>query len=99
MVEIIWSANAINELEQIAIYIALDSKYYSKKIINDIYGKVDLLHSFPRSGRIVPEVNKPNYRELIIYSYRVIYKIETPKLIKILTIHHSKRLLKSDDLD
>jgi len=58
MVEVIWSTNSLHELNHIATFIALDSKYYSKKVINDIYEKVDLLHSFPRLGRIVPEINK-----------------------------------------
>jgi toxin ParE1/3/4 len=41
-------------------------------------------------GRIVPEVEDPNIRELIIYSYRLIYEI-SQKRIEILTIIHGKQ--------
>jgi plasmid stabilization system protein ParE len=44
----------------------------------------------PRMGRIVPEIEDPNIRELIIYSYRLIYKI-SPKRIEILAIIHGKQ--------
>ena len=41
-------------------------------------------------GRIVPEIEDPNIRELIIYSYRLIYEI-SPNRIEILAIIHGKQ--------
>ena len=47
-----------------------------------------------RTGKIVPEINQENIRELIEGSYRIIYKIVENNQIDILTIHHSARDLK-----
>jgi hypothetical protein len=36
---------------------------------------VERLHAFPESGRIVPERNAPNIREVIVSRYRVVYRL------------------------
>jgi len=48
------------------------------------------LNLFPEIGRIVPEIGDPKIRELIIYSYRLIYEIYPDKLA-ILALVHGKR--------
>lgn len=44
----------------------------------------------PKMGRIVPEIEDSNIRELIIYSYRLIYEI-SPNRTEILAIIHGKQ--------
>ncbi len=43
-------------------------------------------------GRIVPELNRENIRELFVYSYRLIYEIRD-KTVRIVAVVHGKRLL------
>jgi len=50
------------------------------------------LEQFPRSGRIVPEIRHDDIREVILQSYRIIYRVH-PDEVEILTIHHGARLL------
>jgi plasmid stabilization system protein ParE len=52
----------------------------------------DRLAGFPRSGRIVPELGIANIREIIVGSYRIIYRIQ-PEDVHLLTVHHGARLL------
>jgi toxin ParE1/3/4 len=47
---------------------------------------------FPFSGRVVPEFEDENIREKIVYSYRVIYRIQN-NTITVATVVHGKRLL------
>jgi len=58
----------------------------------DIFGAVERLQRFPKSGRVVPEVKRPNIREIIFKNYRVIYRIERSRL-SILTVRHGKQRL------
>lgn len=44
-------------------------------------------------GRIVPEINIENYREIIYGNYRIIYEYND-KVVNILTVHHSARDLR-----
>jgi toxin ParE1/3/4 len=87
---VIWTAPAKDDLKKIYDYIAGDSKYYAKKVAQEFVDKSEQLVKLPRMGRIVPEVEDPNIRELIIYSYRLIYEI-SPKRIEILAIIHGKQ--------
>jgi toxin ParE1/3/4 len=68
-----WSVPARNDLKQIHDYIANDSKYYAQNVIQEIVAKTETLTEFPEIGRTVPEINDQNIRELIVYSYRLIY--------------------------
>ena len=43
-------------------------------------------------GRIVPEFGIENIREIIVGSYRVIYRIRDED-VQILTVHHGAQLL------
>jgi len=55
---------------------------------------------FPEIGRVVPEISDQNIRELIVYSYRLVYKISAGG-IEVLAINHGRRDFDSawDDRD
>ena len=90
--KIVWSALALERVNEIADYIAENSVEAAKVWLMDIFGAVDRLKEFPESGRAVPEVKRPNLRELIFKNYRVIYRIER-KQVAILTVRHGKQRL------
>jgi len=50
------------------------------------------LAAFPRMGHKVPEFDDDDVRELLVYSYRVIYRVE-PDRVVIAAITHGKRIL------
>lgn len=87
---VIWSIPAKQDLKEIYDYIARDSKYYAEKVSQDIVEKSELLHKFPKIGRVVPEIGEANIREVIVYSYRLIYEVSSDK-IEILTLIHCKQ--------
>lgn len=93
-----WSKPAKVDLRQIHDYIARDSKFYAQKVSLDIVEKSEKLNSFPELGRIVPEIGDPNIRELLIYSYRLIYEV-FPNKVKVLALIHSKRNFIKDFLN
>ncbi len=94
---VIWSIPARNDLEQIFDYIAKDSTFYAKKVVKNIAEKSMTIEDFPQKGRVVPEINEPDIREVFIYSYRLMYQI-TPKNIYILGVIHGKRDFSPDDI-
>jgi plasmid stabilization system protein ParE len=83
---------AVDRASEIAEYIAKDNPAAAEAWVISIFTKVERLASLPESGRIVPEINNANFRELIHGNYRIIYRIEG-KTICILTIRHAKQLL------
>ena len=85
-----WTVPAKQDLKSIHDYIARDSRLYAKKVSLELVEKTEKLNIFPEIGRIVPEIGDSKIRELIIYSYRLIYEIY-PDRIEILALIHGKR--------
>lgn len=93
MVKINWTTQAKNDLISIAEYIGQNSKKYARIQIQRIRERVRQLPKHPNSGRIVPELENPRIRELVLGNYRIIYCLVSDERIDILTVHHSARLL------
>ena len=91
MVQINWTFQSRDDLKSIAEYIAKDSKKYARFQILRIRQRTKILNSQIYSGKIVPEMDIQNIRELIEGNYRIIYLIINEERIDILTIHHSAR--------
>lgn len=87
-----WSRRALADLEAIADYIATDSPTFAGIVVKKIVAQARPLAQFPRSGRKVPEFDDENVRELIVYSYRVIYRVLENEVL-IAAVIHGKRLL------
>lgn len=93
MVRIKWTIQAKEDLKGIAKYIALDSAKYAKLQVARIKIRTQILKTHIRIGKITPEINNPDIRELVEGNYRIIYKIKSEKKISIITIHHAARNL------
>jgi len=90
-----WSLVTTADLREIYAFIKKDSQFYAQKVANEIIAKSEALESFPNMGRVVEELNDPNLREIIVYSYRLIYQISTDG-IEIVTLVHSRRNFSPD---
>jgi toxin ParE1/3/4 len=90
---VVWSQRALKDLEAIAEYIAQDSPTYAAGVVRTIVNQTKRLSRFPHSGRKVPEFDDENMRELLAYSYRVIYRIQEEEVL-IAAVIHGKRLLR-----
>ena len=76
MAQIIWTEPALDNLNDIAEYIAVSNPYAAKKLVENVFGKVQRLEQFPDSGRVPEEISNLNYREVVINPCRVCYKID-----------------------
>ena len=98
MVQINWTTQAQNDLEEIKNYISLDSVKYAEATVLKLFHSVDILQTNSAIGRVVPEIQNENLRELIKGNYRIMYWIVDETRIDILTVHHAKRLLENNPL-
>ncbi len=92
MTRIVWTLQAIEDVEAIQSYVARDSPSYAALLAERIVESVERLKEFPRSGRVVPEVGKEPFREVIFGTYRIVYRL-TGEGVDILTVVHAARLL------
>jgi len=92
--EVKWSPEAIEDIESIAEYIARDSEYYAQAVVTEILSVSRSIGEYPLIGRVVPEIGDEHIRERLIYSYRLVYRIE-PEQILVAAVIHGKRLLEN----
>jgi plasmid stabilization system protein ParE len=95
--KIVWSPLAVERASKIVDYITQDKPMAAEKWIHAVFSKVARLRSNPELGRIVPEINERQFREVIYGNYRIIYHISS-KEISILTIRHGKQILPIDEI-
>lgn len=98
MVQVNWTFQAKSDLKSIAEYISKDSKKYAELQIIKLRNRTEVLKTQSYSGKLVPEVNHPDIRELIEGNYRIIYKIVDDLRVDILTVHHSAQDFKAEKL-
>ncbi|RXJ90689.1 plasmid stabilization protein [Arcobacter sp. CECT 8983] len=88
MVNINWTNEAEFWLKDIHDYIALDKKSIAKKVVNEIFNKVQILQSFPKIGYEYLNDENKEIRILLYGHYRIAYLIKNENTIDILGVFH-----------
>ena len=95
MATVRWTQRAGNDLQNIYNFIARDSPRAADVLVERIITATERLVSFRESGRVLPEFPTLGYREIIVASYRVLYRIDGDT-VWIAAVVHGRRLLDKD---
>ena len=76
-VKVFLSSDALNDLERIVAYIAVDDVAAAERMGNQLLDAALSLTTFPERGRMVPEFRRPQLREIVFRSYRIIYRVNS----------------------
>jgi addiction module RelE/StbE family toxin len=91
-VNVHWTDTAVAHLVAIYERIAQDAPVYAQRMIDRLTKRSEQLATFPESGRMVPEYEAPDIREVIENPYRIIYRIKVDQ-IDVLAVVHGAQLL------
>jgi toxin ParE1/3/4 len=94
MAEVIWTEPALQELDAIAEYIALDDPAAASLLVKTVLDKTKRLQDFPRSGRIPPELPNSVYREIVVPPCRIFYRLDDTQVF-LLFVLREERLLRA----
>ena len=94
MAQIVWTEPALNDLNEIAEYIALDKPSAAKKFVVDVFKSIKRLKKFPESGKKPTELSKTSYREIVSGPCRIFYRIDG-KNVFILYVMRGERKLRN----
>ena len=78
---LIWTAPALDDLDDLAAWIALEDETAAGELVQRTLDAVERLRRFPASGRWVPELPSRIYREVIVPPLRVIYRREQSSIL------------------
>ena len=87
-----WTESATNDLEEVAEFIARDSRFYATTIVKKARKAARSLRISAERGRVVPESNTSNIRELFLWKYRLIYKVTSHHVFILAFIHGARDL-------
>jgi plasmid stabilization system protein ParE len=94
-VKVFWTDTAVKHLSGIYTYIAQNSPQYARRMVDRLTRRSEQISQFPSSGRIVPEFETEQIREVIEGSYRIIYYIK-PDQIEVLAVIHGSQQITED---
>jgi len=66
-----WSPQVLDDVEAIAEHIERDSPAYARAVVHKLLASTRNLATFPRTGRVVPELDDEAIGEVFVYSYPV----------------------------
>jgi plasmid stabilization system protein ParE len=92
LARVTWREDAVSDLEEIERFVARDSAYYAKILIERIIDATARLEVLPLSGRLVPELADDSIREVIVSSYRIIHRVARED-VEIVAVLHGARTL------
>jgi len=90
MAEVIWTEPALNALDEIGDYIAIDDYDAACNLVRRFFEKIDLLEKNSELGNIPKELKHTRYRRLVVRPVHIYYRIEEQKVI-IVYVERAKR--------
>ncbi|SDJ09082.1 type II toxin-antitoxin system RelE/ParE family toxin [Billgrantia gudaonensis] len=92
MAEVIWTEPALQELDAIAEYIALDNPAAARHVVERVFETTERLEDFPHSGRIPPELPDSVYREIVTPPCRIFYREDERRVLILYVLREERQL-------
>ena len=90
-----WTHRSIEDLRAIGRYIAEDDPRAARQWVERLRLCTHEAAATPKAGRRVPQVERDDIREVLLRSYRIVYRVVRDG-IEVLTVFEGHRLFPSD---
>jgi addiction module RelE/StbE family toxin len=96
-VKLVWTKEALLQLKEIDEYISLDNPAAAINFVDKLISLTETIVDNPKRGRVVPELNIGNIRELLFKGYRIVYLMKKNS-VDVLTVFERHQLLKKEEI-
>jgi toxin ParE1/3/4 len=87
-----FSRSARSDIEDIVRYISIDNPDRGLRFGKFLIEHTRSLGQFPERGRVVPEFEDESVREIIVRTYRVVYRVQhDQQLVEVIRFWHAGR--------
>ena len=93
---VFWTDAALSQLEATRDHFAQTSPEYAQRLVERLINRSEQIASFPRSGRMVPEYEIDEVRQVVEGSHRIIYLIKENQIEILALIHTARKGLPQD---
>jgi toxin ParE1/3/4 len=87
---VVWTERARRELDEAIGFISEDSVQGARRVLHEVLESAASLSTLGERGMIVPERGDPVIRELLVGSYRLLYRVSSDQ-IEILALLHQRQ--------
>ena len=87
---VIWTESARAALDDVVTYIAQDSREAALRVLVAALDTASSLDQFAERGRIVPELNQTDLRELFVFDYRLLYRVRPEEVVVVAYLHGAR---------
>lgn len=94
MAEIVWADPALDQLEELAEYIALDKPDAASGLVRTIFSAVGQLEQSPTSGPVPSELPNSIYRELYVRPCRIFFRQDDDYVFIVHVMREERQLRK-----
>jgi toxin ParE1/3/4 len=87
---VIWAPSALEDVDSIAAFIARDSVDRAALFVTRLFEAAERIASHPEAGRVIPELNSNDRREIYAGPYRLMYKVEGNDVWIVAVVHGAR---------
>ena len=95
MAEVIWTEPALQDLDAIADYIALDDPQAARGLVQRVFEHIEQLKKHPESGSRPPEMRRSRYRQIVEPPCRVFYRYDGRRVFVLFVMRGETRFRKT----
>ena len=99
MAELIWTEPALNDLDTIADYIALENPDAARDLVRRVFRHVEQLAKYPLSGSRPKELRTSRYRQILEPPFRVFYRYDGKRAYVLYVMRGEMRFRRSQLVD
>ena len=92
MAQFRWSLAAQRDLRNIEEFLAGDLASHAVSLVDRLVSSSESLEVFPRLGRVVPEFERGDIREIVVRAYRIVYLLQGDTVLIARVVHGSRDL-------
>jgi plasmid stabilization system protein ParE len=87
---VVWARGAQEALNEALTFIAEESPDGARRVLRAALDLAASLETLSERGRTVPEYGDPSIREIFVYSYRLMYRVEADTVAIIAFLHGTR---------
>jgi toxin ParE1/3/4 len=92
-----WTDHARRDLLAIGRYIARDNPIAARQWVERLRARARQAANMPLAGRVVPELQRDDVREVLLGTYRIVYRVRE-NAIDVLTVFEGHRHFEATDM-
>jgi toxin ParE1/3/4 len=91
---VVWTESARRALDEVIAYIAQESSDGAARVLTHALDTAASLSTFAERGRVVREIGESTLRELLVYDYRMLYRVREDRVVIRAFLHGAREFSK-----